>query len=565
MITMKKFMSEDAMKLNALEYRITLVFNYLRLEDIPSEQNYVVLFLLSILKDDLITRDIVSEENDIHENLAKLFLNSEDHIVQQYLPIYQNFEPILKRISSEGLFRIFRTMLGFNRKVFLENFTDIFDNLLESITLSQGRHSSLSFQPVELTRFICAQADLPKKSKVFNPFAGLASFGIFLEEGNEYFGQEINSLAFVLGKLRLMAFDKLESCNYVLNDSILQWPNQSEKFDFILANPPYGMRLSRQYREMELGRHYFSIEHFLIEKGINSLNDNGKLIAVMSTSFLYQSSFRRLRENLINQDLIDTIISLPGGLLLNTGISLIILVINKNKKLAGKVRFINGEKFVETKSSREKVLNDYALNEVFVGNVQDSDVVRVIDNNQIKDNDYSLNVPRYFQPHIEGVKLKEIVQFFRGRRGDLPDKGKVIQIGNLNEDKLDFKLDMSNVDESEFVRSEFRLIEESCLLLTMLGKTLKPTLFEYKGEHVFLNPNILSCKINEEIIDPAYLINELDADYVKGQLASYRQLNTIPRIRQDDLLEIVIKLPSLEEQRAKMQGVLELSDKIKIL
>lgn len=290
MITMKKFMSEDAMELNALEYRITLIFNYLRLEDIPSEQNYVVLFLLSILKDDLITRDIVSEENDIHENLAKLFLNSEDHIVQQYLPIYQNFEPILKRISSEGLFRIFRTMLGFNRKVFLENFTDIFDNLLESITLSQGRHSSLSFQPVELTRFICAQADLPKKSKVFNPFAGLASFGIFLEEGHEYFGQEINSLAFVLGKLRLMAFDKLESCNYVLNDSILQWPNQSEKFDFILANPPYGMRLSRQYREMELGRHYFSIEHFLIEKGINSLNDNGKLIAVMSTSFLYQSS-----------------------------------------------------------------------------------------------------------------------------------------------------------------------------------------------------------------------------------------------------------------------------------
>src|SRR5690606_8096003 len=45
-------------------------------------------------------------------------------------------------------------------------------------------------------------------------------------------------------------------------------------------------------------------------------------------------------------------------------------------------------------------------------------------------------------------------------------------------------------------------------------------------------------------------------------LESYRTGATIPFIRKDDLLEVSIKLPSLEEQRAKVQGIIELSDKI---
>src|SRR5690606_30060721 len=61
-------------------------------------------------------------------------------------------------------------------------------------------------------------------------------------------------------------------------------------------------------------------------------------------------------------------------------------------------------------------------------------------------------------------------------------------------------------------------------------------------------------------------INELHADYVVEQLDSYRLgASVMPFIRKDDLLEVVIKLPSLEEQRAKVQGIYELSDRIKIL
>lgn len=561
---MKEYKLEDIMPVKAVEQKIWTIFDILRSESIASEEYHVVLFLLSLYKDGIISKHSHSNQGDIHEDLIKSVHDFNEKTTQQYLPIYQSFESALKRISSKGLLAIIRAMSNVDHKVLSENFTDIFDSVLYRITQSQGRHGGEFIQPLELTRFICALADISEKSKVFNPFAGLASFGLFLDQGQDYFGQEVNQKTWALGALRIMAYERPGTSHYVCNDSILHWPKEDEKFDLVVANPPYGMRLSQQYREVEPGIR--TVEQFLIEKGVSSLNNKGKLIALLPQGFLFRGMHeQRLREHLIEEDLIDTIISLPGGLLLNTGIPLIVLVIDKDKKLPGKVRFIDAKKFVEAKSSREKVLNDYGLNSVVNGSIQDSDVVRVIDNSQIREFDYNLNVPRYFQKQIEGIKLKEIVEFVRGSRRDIPDEGKMIRIRDLKDDKLDFKLDLSQVEKTEFRRPHLRLIEESCLLLATRWKTLKPTLFKFAGEAIFLNPDILSFKINEQLADTAYLINELHADYVEEQLASYRQGGTIPMIRRDDLLEVVIKLPSLEEQRAKVEGLVELSDKISIL
>jgi type I restriction enzyme M protein len=72
--------------------------------------------------------------------------------------------------------------------------------------------------------------------------------------------------------------------------------------------------------------------------------------------------------------------------------------------------------------------------------------------------------------------------------------------------------------------------------------------------------------VKEEVVDIAYLINELHADYVKEHLESYRLgASVMPFLRKEDLMEVIIKLPSLQEQRAKIQGIYELSDKIKSL
>jgi type I restriction enzyme M protein len=562
---MKEFKIEEIMPLEAVKSKIWMMFDILRSENISSDDYHVVLFLLSAYKDNLISIDLVNENQHLKEKLIEQLRNSNNEFYEQYAPILQSFEPSIQRLSENGLKHFFSVLIEINKQVLTENFPDVFDSVLYRISQSQGRYAGEFIQPVELTRFMCGLADLKKDAKVFNPFAGLASFGVYLDQGQDYFGQELNQKTWALGALRLMAYERPGSSKYVCDDSILHWPDQSEKFDMILSNPPFGVRLGHHYRDIE--PNIRTIEQFLIEKGVQSLKQNGKLIALLPQGFLFRGmQEQRLREHLVEEDLIDTIISLPGGLLLNTGIPLVILVLGRNKRLPGRVKFVDANKFVIAKGPREKVLNDYSLNSFIHSDKEDDNVVKVIYNEQIRDNDYNLSVARYFQKQIDGVKLGDILELVRGQRGNLPETGKLIRIRDLKDDKVDFTLDISSVEVTELRRPDIHLVSESCLLLAMRWRTLKPTFFEFKGEPIFRSQDILSFKVNEVIADKAYLINELHSDYVQEQLESYRLgASVMPFIRRDDLMEVVIKLPTIEEQRAKVQGIYELSDKIKNL
>lgn len=553
-----------------LKSKLWRVFDILRSENITSENYYVVLLLLSLYKDKILKADVEVENKYIKERIEAVLHKSESDLEEGYRNIYKNFEPILNSLSKKGLTSIVKVICDLNHKILSENFSELFDTVLYNLAQSQGRYGGEFIQPLEITRFICGLFELPEGAKVFNPFAGLASFGVNLDKGQDYFGQELNQKTWALGALRLMAYERPGSSRYVSDDSILNWPDVSEKFDLIVSNPPYGLRLGNQYREIEPGIR--TAEQFLVERGLHSLNKEGKLIALLPQGFLFRGmQEQQLRQFLVDEDLLDTIISLPGGLLSNMGIPLIILVINKKKERPGKVRFIKADKFVEARGPREKFLNDYALNSLIHGHRVDEDALRIIDNAEIKAFDYNLNVPRYFQKEIELanneqlVKLKDILEYVRGQRGNLPDNGKLIRIRDLRDDKVDFRLKVSEIEDVELRRPDIHQINETCLLLAIRWRTLKPTHFVFEDTPIYKSQDILSFKVNESIADYGYVINELHADYVQEQLESYRMGATIPFIRRDDLLEVAIKLPSLQEQKAKVKGIFELSNEIRIL
>jgi type I restriction enzyme M protein len=577
---MKEFKIEEIMPLEAVKSKIWMMFDILRSENISSDEYHVVLFLLSAFKDNLISIDIVIENHHLKEKLIGQLRNTNNELYEQYAPIIQSFEPSIQKLSENGLKHLFSVLVEINTQFLIENFPVIFDAVLYRITQSQGRFSGEFIQPVELTRLLCSLAELQPSSRVYNPFAGLASFGVYLDQVENYFGQELNKKTWALGALRLMAYNKFDASKYVCDDSTIHWPAPNEKFDLVISNPPFGANFSFEYIESfwdnALGINsnihsptelFRSIEHFVINKGVQSLNEEGKLILILPQSIMYRGSHdHRLREFLVEADLIDTIISLPGGLLLNTGIPLMIMVLNKNKKIPGKVRFVDTKKFVDSTQSRERVLNDYGLISFLHSSKNDSDILRLVSNDEIRAFDFNLSVPRYFQKQVEGVKLGEIIEFVRGQRVNLPATGKLIRIRDLKDDKVGFTLAASSIEETELRRPDIHLVSESCLLLALRWRKLKPTLFEFKGEPIFRGQDILSFKVNEVIVDKAYLINELHADYVQEQLESYRLgASVMPFIRKDDLMEVVIKLPSIQEQRAKVQGIYELSDKIKSL
>ncbi|MFD2939707.1 N-6 DNA methylase [Flavobacterium notoginsengisoli] len=525
----------------------------------------ITLLLVSLYKDRIIDESSFSNDLEV-EVLKKLVIKSNlnNENKETYLLILDALSDSLSKVFSQSLTYLSFLLFQIENELLVKHFPSVVDDVIYRIAHAHGRTSGEFIQPVELTRFMNGLANLNIDSKVYNPFAGLASFGIDLNQDQNYFGQELNQRIWALGALRLMAYNRPVNLSYRCEDSILNWPDSSKKYDLIISNPPYGTRLDNIYKEIAV--QYRTIEHFLIENGVQSLKQEGKLIALLPQGFLFRGmQEHRLRESLIENDLIDSIISLPAGLLLNTGIPLTILVINKSKAQPGKVKFIDATRFVSHVDSRLKVLDDTKLITVINNEIIDNDIIRIIDNQQIRSNDYNLSVARYFQEQINGVKLKDIIEPFRGQRSNLPEVGKLMRIRDLKDDNVDFTLDESAIGDSDINRNMIYQIDESCLLLAMRWKTLKPTYFEFKGNPIFKNLDIFSAKVDESKVYIAYLINELQSEYVQKQLDAYRLGGTIPSIRQNDLLEVVIKLPSLEEQKAKIQGIYELANKIKVL
>ena len=559
---MKDPKMEKLFELEALKAKIWPIFDILKDENVPVEDYFVVLFFLSAYKDGFIASNIEIGTYSRDKDFI-LHITDDKLLQQQYFPIFAYFAEYIDNFPDISKIKIHQILVSLDKKILKENFSGLFDIILYRITQSQGRTGAEFIQPVELTRFICGLAELEPNSRVYNPFAGLASFGVYLDQGHHYFGQELNEKTWALGGLRILAYQRPGDYKYVLDDSILHWPDENQKFDFIVSNPPYGLRLDSNYREVY--PEYKTAEQFLIEKGVSSLTSTGKLIAILPTGFLFRGgSEHQLRKHLVESDLIESIIALPGGLLLNTGIPLVILVINKAKRMPGVVNFIDAKNFVELKSSGEKQLNDYALLSALRSD-HVSDFVRTATMNQIKELGYILSVPRYFIKDFNGVRLVDIMEHVSGRRIAGNERGKLIRIRDLNDDKFNYLLDANGIDETEFSRPDIRIIEDSVLLLAVRWRTLKPTYFIYQNTPIFIPNDIIAFKVDHSKVNIGYLVNELHGEDVQEQLESYRMGDTIPFLRKVDLLNIKIRLPSINEQVAKVQGLQELGSELKLL
>jgi type I restriction enzyme M protein len=555
---MKNFSLEENMSLDKIKTKLWSILEVFKKENISTDDFHVLLFFISAYKDEFLSAEIIDGKDRLFSSLNERLKISNTELANQYQSVLEIFKPSIQRLSDAGLKDVLKKLTAINRQVLTDNFTFIFNSILFRISQSQGRFAGEFIQSVELTRLMCNLADLEKNASVFNPFSGIASFNIFLNQDQNYFGQELNQKTWAIGKLRLLAYGRIENSRYDNDDSIYNWPNKSNKFDLIISFPPIGLDIRSNNIRGEFIHTYRRVEQLLIERSIENLTPSGKVITIVPLSFLQRSNGEEhILSNLIDNDLIETIILLPGGLLANTGIPIAILILNKAKKLPGKVKFVDAKQFVISKGSREKVLDDYALDSYIRSHKEDDSIIRFVDNVQIRNNDYNLSVPRYFRKEIDGVRLGDILEHIKGKKVELPESGKLIRIRDLKDDKVDFSLSSYSIEDSELKRIDIQAITESCLLLAMRWKTLKPTLFELNDVPVFKGYDIFSFKINESLVDKAYLIHELHADYVLEQIDAVRGGATIPFISKDDLLNVIIKLPSLHEQKAKVEGAIQ--------
>lgn len=177
-------------------------------------------------------------------------------------------------------------------------------------------HPSDGFvQPQEVTDFMCKMASFPENVTVYNPFAGADSYAIALP--NPVVGEEINRTTWALGQIRLFANFAEKRADITLGDSF-ESMRSNEKFSAIITSPVY---------LMDEGHEISDVVRMLYGK----LEDGGKLACIVSANFLFRkdNKVRTVRESLIKDKAIASIVMLPSNIFTGSSIAQAAIVLTK--------------------------------------------------------------------------------------------------------------------------------------------------------------------------------------------------------------------------------------------
>ena len=534
----------------------------LRGQILTGEYVPVLLFLLSSYKDGRnFSRRMLEDRQSNNDNLILTRNAPSDDLVYDRIFLY--FIPVLKKIQRDSWILIENWLYRIDPVLLRANFPEIFESILAQLSKARKQETALHFQPPALTRLMNSFVRQENRIRIFNPFAGLASFGFDLPKETHYHGQEINLDSWVLGQLRLMAHDKKGNTLFECADSITAWPDSEEKYDYIICNMPLRQPVKQYNITGKFIHTYLWTEQFVVEKALDNLSPDGLLVTMVPLSFLERKrNSEHIITSLVQKRLIRTLVLLPGGVQIYTGLPLAILVLGKSRNESEYITMVDARKFVSADNAIYRALDDEKLIFQINSNKPNPEIIKHISYRAVVDNDYDLSIPRYFLKNVEGEELGKILAPVFPQNPKVMVKAGKINITDLKENPVDFTILESDLAIGDSDENGFSLIRESCLLVARLGAKLKPSYFEYQGQPILLSRNVEAYSVNQSAVDIGYLIVELNSDYVTEQLDAFRFGNAIPYIRKSDFLKIVIKLPRLKEQRAKFQGIKETTAQI---
>ena len=209
---------------------------------------------------------------------------------------------------------------------------------------------------------------------------------------------------------------KLESTDQFSNIKIVD-ELQEEKFDIIVSNPPYSLGWEPKYDERFYGYELApksKADYAFILDIVYRLSNNGQAFIILPHGVLFRgASEEKIRKQLIENNLIDSIIGLPDKLFMNTQIPTLILVLNKNKK-TNDILFIDSSKNC-IKKSKQNDMNEEHINKIistYRERKEREKYSHLASYEEIVKNDYNLNIPRYVDTSEEKKlpDLKEVVK-----------------------------------------------------------------------------------------------------------------------------------------------------------
>jgi len=237
------------------------------------------------------------------------------------------------------------------------------------------------------------------------------------------YGQENNITTYNLARMNMLlhGMKDMEFEIYHGNTLKNQWdilnemnPFKKTEFDAIVANPPFSLRwepndtLAEDFRFKSYGLAPKSAADFaFLLHGFHFLSNEGTMAIILPHGVLFRGGAEeRIREKLLKDNNIDTVIGLPSNLFYSTGMPVCILVLKKCKK-EDDVLFINASEHF-AKGKRQNTLakkNIASIVETYKYRKETERYSRKVSMDEIKKNGYNLNISRYVSTAEDEVQI----------------------------------------------------------------------------------------------------------------------------------------------------------------
>ena len=254
----------------------------------------------------------------------------------------------------------------------------LLDSLLALLTKSTGGMDAEHSSPTSL-RHLLVKLAVPSGT-VYNPGTGLGQLLVDAAafDGSDLtlVGQEVNRRAWELGtlNLNLRGIDADYQCGDIFGEDA--FPGLLA--DYVLTVPPFNTQIPVLDHLQDDPRWLFGEPGPMdgnvawIQHCLHHLAQNGRAFLVMPQRVLFEGGRSgRIRQRIIKADLLDAVISLPGGLFSTTSIPTVLLVFERARRHAGApstpgpVLMIDASDLGEKRGRAESVLPEHSIERIY--------------------------------------------------------------------------------------------------------------------------------------------------------------------------------------------------------
>ena len=378
-------------------------------------------------------------------------------------------------------------------------------------------------------------------------------------------GYTFDNLNYTIAKITCFFSDK----QYIVCKQSLISPATEEKYDVAYNSYPLAYKydigeiegvIDSWDFEFDFRRRY-SADMLWIINALQSIKPDGMVAALVPNGVLFNNIDVDIRKYLIENNYIDTIISLPNGILpfTNVGTSLIILKKNKQKQA---VHLINASKIYSEQRrykyfSKEDIacIIDYYLEEKHTENSL------YITCEEIGQNDFYLGINRYSDSSlINPCSLSEVTRnIFRGYQIN----AKELDAISIENEDSDYRIiNISDIQADGFINNDLKVVKidnvikynkycvkDGDIIITAKNTTIKSAIYRNHGKYkAILTGNLIAIRSNETKISPYYLKAFLDSEQGRAALKSIQTGTTIITLNPNSLKDMKVSLLPMDQQ-----------------